>query len=77
MDILNAEVPSEASQPKKTGFWDGVILLTLNPKAYVIIAAMFSQFAVMEDHLLMITWITTVFTLNNLIAFSAWTCAGD
>ena len=64
---------------KPATFLDGVILLVLNPKAYVIIALMFTQFLDQFD----IGWvasvilITTVFTINNFIAFSIWTLAGD
>ena len=31
-------------EAKPANFWDGVILLLLNPKAYIIMAVMFSQF---------------------------------
>lgn len=58
------------------GFWGGVVLLVFNPKAYVIIALMFSQFLTrpaVADAL----WITSVFTINNLLAFTFWTLAGD
>ncbi len=58
------------------GFWDGVILLMLNPKAYVIIALMFTQFLGTEVALTQVVLITTVFTLNNLFAFSLWTLVG-
>lgn len=58
---------------------DGVMLLLLNPKAYVIIALMFSQF--LSDPAASgtpeVLRITTVFTLNNLLAFSVWTLLGD
>jgi len=60
-------------------FLDGAVLLLLNPKAYVIIALMFTQFlpeagAERGGPVMMIT---TVFTLNNLIAFTVWTVLGD
>ncbi|MCG7623937.1 LysE family translocator [Epibacterium sp. Ofav1-8] len=65
-------------------FVDGVVLLLFNPKAYVIIALMFSQFldparlpAVGPGHIGQVLLITTVFTLNNLLAFTIWTLAGD
>lgn len=58
---------------------DGAILLVLNPKAYLIIALMFTQFlptaGIGQPSLIL--WITTVFTLNNLVAFTVWTIAGD
>ena len=59
------------------GFWDGVVLLLLNPKAYVIIALMFSQFMDGRDDYPRIALVSAVFTLNNLIAFSLWTVIGD
>ncbi|MCK0138304.1 LysE family translocator [Aliiroseovarius sp. F47248L] len=61
------------------GVLDGVLLLVLNPKAYVIIALMFSQFltAFPIPHLAAVLWITTIFTLNNFVAFLFWTVVGD
>lgn len=56
---------------------DGVVLLVLNPKAYAIIAAMFAQFLGADASVTQIVWITTLFTLNNLVAFTVWTWAGD
>ena len=58
---------------------DGVMLLLLNPKAYVIIALMFSQFLSPTEPqvLTAVLLIATVFTLNNLVAFSTWTLIGD
>lgn len=59
-------------------FLDGAVLLLLNPKAYVIIALMFSQFLPSggADQAGAVLWITTVFTLNNLLAFTLWTLLG-
>lgn len=67
----------QAARP--ASFVDGVMLLLLNPKAYVIIALMFSQFlSPAEPHVLAaVLLITTVFTLNNLVAFSTWSLIGD
>jgi len=64
---------------KTATFTDGVILLILNPKAYVIIALMFTQFLDQSGMgtLAAVILITTVFTLNNLIAFSLWALIGD
>jgi len=58
---------------------DGAILLLLNPKAYVIIALMFTQFLPVTgaSDPGLVVWITAVFTLNNLLAFTVWTLAGD
>lgn len=61
----------------KTGVIDGAVLLALNPKGYVIIAAMFTQFLPPDPPLALLIYISTVFTLNNLVAFAVWTWAGD
>lgn len=63
----------------KAGFFDGVLLLVLNPKAYVIILLMFSQFGASGPAAVgeRIALIALVFTFNNLLAFSLWTLAGD
>ena len=68
---------SETAKPAT--FTDGVILLALNPKAYVIIVLMFTQFLGRLESGWMVTvvLITTVFTINNLIAFSIWAMIGD
>lgn len=67
----------ETARP--ASFSDGVVLLLLNPKAYVIIALMFSQFLTSsnDNRLILTLVITTVFTLNNFIAFTVWTLIGD
>lgn len=62
---------------RPAGAGSGALLLLLNPKAYVIIALMFTQFLPPAAPLQTVLWITTVFTLNNLVAFSAWTLLGD
>ena len=64
---------------KSAGFFDGVSLLILNPKAYLIIVLMFSQFGASgpEDLRDRILLISVVFTVNNFLAFSLWTLAGD
>ena len=61
------------------GFLDGVMLLVLNPKAYVIILLMYSQFAgfAFASTAERVAVISLVFTLNNLLAFLLWTLAGD
>lgn len=59
------------------GTRDGAMLLLLNPKAYVIIAAMFTQFLPSDPDTARVLWITTIFTLHNLLAFTCWTLAGD
>lgn len=57
-------------------FRDGALVLLLNPKAYYIIGLLFAQFLLPhEDALLHVVGITAIFTLNNLVAFIAWTVA--
>ena len=77
--LFRAGAIENMGEARPAGFMDGVVLLVLNPKAYVIIALMFTQFlsSGVEDRLALILLITTVFTLNNLIAFTAWTAVGD
>ncbi|WP_349538080.1 LysE family translocator [Sagittula sp. NFXS13] len=74
--FLRAELSEDARRPRPISFADGVVLLVLNPKAYLIMALMFSQFLNGED-LTTVVVIATVFTLNNLLAFCVWTLAGD
>ena len=77
--LIRSGVLKSQRQPKPAQCWDGVILLLLNPKAYFIIAVMFSQFLrpAGESQVLRIVAISTFFTLNNLVAFSLWTLIGD
>lgn len=67
------------SEVAGAGFRDGVMLLLLNPKAYVIIVLMYSQFGAMGDYSAgeRVLLVSLVFTLNNLVAFLMWTLAGD
>ena len=66
-------------EERGAGFLDGVMLLVLNPKAYVIILLMYSQFAgfAFASTAERVAVISLVFTLNNLLAFLLWTLAGD
>lgn len=77
--LFNSGSHDGAAEAMPAGFSTGVLLLLFNPKAYLIIALMFTQFVAdaegTEWSLVLI--ITTVFTLNNLLAFLAWTAAGD
>ena len=77
--MLRAGTLQGAEDAKPATFMDGSILLLLNPKAYVIIALMFTQFLRPESpsNFAPVILITTVFTLNNLIAFVVWTLVGD
>lgn len=68
----HAEGPQE-----KIGFVAGAVVLLLNPKAYYIIALMFTQFLDPgQDRVIAVLAITAVFTVNNLIAFTVWNLAG-
>ena len=64
-------------QAKPINFWDGAVLLVLNPKAYVIIALMFSQFISAADASTKVIVVSAIFTLNNFVAFTLWTIVGD
>jgi threonine/homoserine/homoserine lactone efflux protein len=77
--FLRAGHLPEAPAPRPATARDGVVLLVLNPKAHVIIALMFTQFlpASGAGDPALVLWITLVFTLNNLLAFTLWTIAGD
>lgn len=77
--LFRARRLTPTSEARPAGFRDGVVLLILNPKAYVIITVMFAQFLPQDQ---VPRWgavlgITAVFTLNNLVAFSLWTVMGD
>lgn len=75
--IARSGAASGAGEARSATFTDGALLLVLNPKAWLIIALMFSQFAAGSPAAIVVVWIATVFTLNNLVAFSVWTLAGD
>ncbi len=77
--FLRAGASDARTEPRRAGVIDGAALLVLNPKAYVIIALMFTQFLPQgaPDYPKLLVLITTVFTLNNLLAFLVWTVLGD
>lgn len=75
--LIRAGILQGQPDPRPASFQDGVVLLLLNPKAYVIIALMFTQFLDTNNSLGAVLMITTVFTVNNLIAFSLWALIGD
>lgn len=60
---------------RPAGAIDGAILLLLNPKGYLIMALMFSQFP--GNTLATTGIIAAVFTLNNMVCFLVWTIAGQ
>lgn len=77
--FLRAGLMGDAGEARPAGFLDGGLLLLLNPKAYVIIVLMFTQFLGVagSGYTTLVLWISLVFTLNNLIAFTAWALVGD
>lgn len=75
--MARAEALDDVQDVCPAGWQAGALLLFLNPKAYVIIAMMFSQFLKPGDPVWHMMAITTVFTLNNLVAFTLWTVVGD
>ncbi len=77
--MISSGTLTEGETAKEVRFRDGVILFLLNPKAYAIIALMFTQFLEPsgEIRFMPVIAITTIFTLNNLIAFTVWTVIGN
>lgn len=74
---MQAQAGSRSEAPVRIGFADGALILLFNPKAYYIIGLLFTQFLVPpNDGLAAVLNITTIFTLNNLVAFLVWTLAG-
>ncbi|WP_071798512.1 LysE family translocator [Natronohydrobacter thiooxidans] len=74
--LWGAGMVAEGARASRAGVQDGAVLLLLNPKAYAIIAAMFAQFLADDRSIERVLWVTTLFTLNNLVAFTVWTWAG-
>lgn len=77
--IARAGALTGGAEGRAMGAWGGALLLVFNPKAYLIIALMFTQFLPgnTQDRIGAVLWITTVFTLNNLLAFTVYSMAGD
>ena len=75
--MFRAPVLQGEGTARAAGFIDGAVLLLLNPKAYVIIALMFTQFLEPSGNIGEIIMITSVFTLNNLVAFVIWSAVGE
>lgn len=74
--LWQAGAANGTMQLRRAGVLDGAVLLLLNPKAFAIIAAMFAQFPHHDQSLERVFWVSTVFTLNNLVAFTARTWSG-
>ncbi|WP_423992782.1 LysE family translocator [Halocynthiibacter sp.] len=65
---------------EKAGLFTGAALLLCNPKAHVITLLMFAQFPIAPedpDALQKVIVISTIFTLNNCVAFAFWTLIGE
>ncbi len=77
--FLRAGTIGEGPDAVPAGLADGVLLLLLNPKAYLIITLMFTQFLDGDGpgRATSVVWISALFTVNNFIAFLAWTVIGD
>jgi threonine/homoserine/homoserine lactone efflux protein len=76
--LLRAGSIGDPGDARPAGFVDGAALLLLNPKAWLIMMLMFTQFlAGQRGDPATVLWIATVFTLNNLVAFLVWTVLGD
>lgn len=77
--ILRAGTLAEEGEARRATPASGAILLLLNPKAYVIITLMFTQFLTRFPlpPIPAVLLIATVFTANNLLVFVLWTLAGD
>ncbi len=71
--LFNAGPAGAVGEPRVAGFWDGVILLVLNSKAYVLMALIYTQFGA-EGRLF---WVATIFTANNIVAFCLFALAGE
>ncbi len=63
------------TQARPMGLIGGALLLVLNPKAYAIIALIFSQFPVPGPAEAAL--ISLIFTLNNMLAFFVWALVGE
>lgn len=70
---------TDVADARPASFGDGFVLLVLNPKGYVIMTLMFTQFLspAEPNRLAMIALLSVVFTLNNMFAFVVWTLLGD
>ncbi|WP_245758919.1 LysE family translocator [Tropicimonas isoalkanivorans] len=77
--LARAGVLADDSEARPAGVVDGAVVLLLNPKAYLIIALMFTQFTGATDmtHTAFVLWVALLFTLNNAVAFSLYAALGD
>ncbi|MBL4739872.1 MAG: LysE family translocator [Sneathiella sp.] len=70
--------PKISTADKRPGYFAGCIIHPLNPKAWVMLIAAFSQFIDPElDYFIQLTTILTIFTAVGLVLNSAWVYAGS
>ncbi len=71
------EPTTPVARRRSIGFFDGAVVLLLNPKAYYIIGLVFTNFlSPGGNQVIEVVTLSMVFTLNNLVAFVVWTIAG-
>jgi threonine/homoserine/homoserine lactone efflux protein len=77
--FLRAGMIAGAGEARPAGFMAGGLLLVLNPKAYMIIILMFTQFLGTSSagYTSAVLWISLIFTINDLVAFTVWALIGD
>ena len=78
LEMIRSDVLTLGQTTSTATLWNGALLLVLNPKAFVIIGLMFTQFAPQNTGTVLgfVTGVTTIFTLNNLVAFLIWSLFG-
>ncbi len=71
--------PKAQKHSSHISFFDGAILLLLNPKAYLIFGLIFAQFLAptQANATARAFWIASVFTANNLFSFIVWSLVGE
>lgn len=79
--LASSAISSAPKVGHAASFVDGFLLLVFNPKAYVIIALLFTQFPptklIPNSPFLACFMIATAFTIHNLMAFIVWIFASD
>jgi len=73
--LYRSHSPQSLAYARPATALNGAILLLLNPKGYLIMALLFTQFP--GDTLSETALTATLFTANNMIAFLVWTFAGQ
>lgn len=73
--LFRSHTDINLANTRPAGPLDGAVLLLLNPKGYLIMALMFSQFP--STNIADTATIATLFTLNNMLGFLVWAAAGQ